>query len=172
MVPLHPAATSWGDLRLEPLPELRKMMVSFASPLHDGVTLQGVVLPSRRQPIKPTDIYALAISRYNKLILSSSDALLDELAVELKRREDILLGDASSAIASAVLSGEHVVEWLASVIFAPIYELADGEYSRVQVGPVSLIVHRHDQRYLIHLPDTLIEYFCNLFRSTTSVERE
>ncbi|WP_321792421.1 hypothetical protein [Burkholderia pyrrocinia] len=145
--------------------------MSFASPQRDDVPLPGIVLPARRQPVKPTDIYALALNRYNKLILSSSGALLDELAAELGRRSDALIADGSSAIASAVLSGEHAVAWLSSVTFSPIHELAESEYSRVQVGLSGVVVHRYDQKYLIHVPDTLVEYFCNLFRTTTSVER-
>jgi hypothetical protein len=166
-------ASSWGDLRIDPRPLLQKIWVTFAAPLANDLHVgDSVTLPAARTPLSPTGIYALAINRYKKLLLSEDGARIEHVAAELSKREDILLGDASCAISSAVVSGEHAAEMLARAAFVDVANFADGEYARMQFGHSVVIVHKYGDAFWLHWPETLTEYMCGWWASVTSIERD
>ncbi|MFL9933917.1 hypothetical protein P0D88_33065 [Paraburkholderia sp. RL18-103-BIB-C] len=166
------AAMSWGNLRIDPRPMLQKMLVTFTTPLLRDLNVGGLLtLPAARGPLAPTDIYSLAINRYNKLVLSEDGAKIEHVAAELSKRDDVLVGDASSAISSAHVSGEHAAELLVRATFADIAALVDGEYLRTQFRHSVVIVHKDGSSFWLHWPEVLTEYMSEWFASVVSLER-
>jgi len=166
-------ATSWGDLRIDARPLLQKIWVTFATPLANDLHVSDLVtLPAARMPLSPTGIYALAINRYNKLLLSEDGAWIEHVTSELSKREDILLGDASCAISSAVVWGKHAAEMLARAAFVDVANFADGEYARMQFGHSVVIVHKYGDAFWLHWPETLTEYMFGWWALITSFERD
>jgi hypothetical protein len=169
----QPTATSWGDLRIEPHPLLRKMMVTFTSPLLDDIDFGDIVtLPATRKPVKPAPVYALAVNRYNKLVLSESETAMARIADAAGNRDDVLVGDASCAVSSAVLSGRYASELLERATFLAVDQMEDGEYARTQFGQSVVVIHREGERFWLHFPEALTEYFCEWLEAATSIERE
>ena len=148
-------------------------MVTFSSPLLDDIDFGGIVmLPATRKPVKPAPVYALAVNRYNKLVLSESEAAIAQIVEAAGNRDDVLVGDASCAVSSAVVSGRHASELLERATFIAVDQMEDGEYARTQFGQSVTVVHREAERFWLHWPEALTEYFCEWFETATSLERE
>ena len=170
---IETAAMSWGDLRIDPCPLLQKMLVTFTTPLLEDLDVGGcLTLPAIRAPLSPTGTYGLAINRYNKLVLSEDGAKIEQIGAELLEHEDILVGDVSCALSSAIVSGEHAVELLVRATFVDVGGLVDGEYLRTQFGHSVVIVHKDGKSFWLHWPAVLTEYMCEWFAAVISLERE
>jgi hypothetical protein len=163
---------SWGDLQIEYAP-IFKLSVCLAEPLADDLVLDDlVVLPATQCPQKRQDLYALAVNRYNKVVLSEDEARLHDVRTALTARPDMLVGDASSAIMSARVSGEHASELLSRGIDVDPTSIADGGYIRCQLDQTVVVVHRVNDGFLLHWPEPLTSYAVLWIDSIVRLGRE
>jgi sarcosine oxidase gamma subunit len=164
------ADPSWGDLRIEARPRLHKLSVSFTAPLSEPTEImKGVTLPAAYAPVSPSGTYALCINRYNKLVLSEDPITLERIAAALAERPDVLTGDESGALSSAVISGRRASDLLARVISLNLAALADGGYACTQFGHARVIVHRDGAAFWLHWPEMLTEYVWEWIGSVMAV---
>jgi hypothetical protein len=167
-----PRARSWHDVKVEHRTAVKRLIVTFSTPLDRDIDVEGLLLPAGRQPVRPLGVYALAINRYTRLVLSDDADALNALRVHLEALDGALVGDASCSVSSALLSGANSAALLEKATFAPVSSLGDGEYCRLQFGHSALIVHRDGDCFWLHWPEALTEYVCSMFESLVAMERD
>jgi sarcosine oxidase gamma subunit len=159
-------------LKVEYAP-LFKLSVCFAEPLASDLVLDGLVsLPAAQGPQKRQDLYALAVNRYNKVVLSEDEAKLDSVQVALSAREDVLVGDASSAITSAGLSGVYAAELLSRAVDVDPASIVDGGYVRCQFDHAVIVIHRVNDTFLLHWPEPLTAYLVQWIETVVGLDRD
>jgi sarcosine oxidase gamma subunit len=144
-------------LKVEYAP-LFKLSVCFAEPLASDLVLDGLVsLPAAQGPQKRQDLYALAVNRYNKVVLSEDEAKLD---------------DASSAITSAGLSGVYAAELLSRAVDVDPASIVDGGYVRCQFDHAVIVIHRVNDTFLLHWPEPLTAYLVQWIETVVGLDRD
>jgi hypothetical protein len=150
--------SSWGDLAISCTPVF-KLLVCFSEPLKNDHRIDGLVtLPASVKPERRGDLYALAINRYNKLVLAEDRVKLQAVKSAMNDRVDVLLGDASNSIASATVSGDFATEFLSRGIDVDLESLSEGAYVRCKLDQTAVVVHRDSDKFWLHWPETLTEY--------------
>lgn len=163
---------SWGDLKIEYQTGLFKLLICFAEPLREDLDLNDLLtIPACRGARKPDSLYSLALNRYNKLVLSTSEHALRQVQAALQQRPDALTGSASSAVTSAIVSGRFTGEFLSRAIEVDIGGLANGAYTRCRFGQGAVIVHRDEDRLWLHWPETMTEYVSNWMNAVLDLQR-
>jgi sarcosine oxidase gamma subunit len=148
------------------------MQVNFTMPLRVDLVLEALVaLPAVRSAQARTALYALAINRYNKLVLSDDAARLKQVADALSHRNDVLVGDASCAVTSAIVSGHHAAALLSRGVHIDVSAIRNGEYVRCEFGQTAVIIHRGQNDFLIHWPEVMTEYVGKWFASVVGLKR-
>jgi len=117
------------------------------------------------------DLCALALNRYNKLVLFTDFERFEQIEQAVSGRTDVLCGHASSAVSSALLSGRHASEFLSHGVQVDTGSLEEGAYVRCQLGQTSVIVHRDEQNFWIHWQECFTDYLARWMRSVLSLQR-
>jgi sarcosine oxidase gamma subunit len=170
--PQFSAHASWGDLQIQYTP-IFKLMVSFPAPLETDFAVEGLVtLPARQNPQQRSDLYALAINRYNKVILADDMSKLHPVQAALSAQPDVLVGDGSSAITTAAISGVHAAELLSRGTDVDAARLEDGAYVRCQLDQAVIVIHRDNDTFWVHWPEPLTEYVAQWIGSIVALKRD
>lgn len=162
---------SWGNLKVEYAPVF-KLLVCLQEPLEADLAINGAVtLPATQRPCKQAGLYALALSRYNKVVLSNSFEQLELVRGAICNRPDLLVGDASSAITTARISGDYCAELMSRSVDVDVKAMEDGAYVRCQLDQTPIVIHRDGQSFWIHWPEALTDYFAQWIGSVVSLKR-
>jgi sarcosine oxidase gamma subunit len=163
---------SWGNLKIEYAP-IFKLLVCFQEPLQSDYVVDGVVsLPAAQRPQVAKGVYALAINRYNKVVLSDDYAALQLVHAKFASHLEVLVGDASSAISSAKISGDYATELLSHGVDVDLPSLADGAYVRCQLDQAIIMIHRAGNTYCVHWPEPLTDYVVRWIGSVIALKRD
>ncbi len=141
------------DLRIVARPDLYKARIGFAAASQrDVVWNEGFALPHEPSSADADTDHALYINRYTLLAVSTSPSLAGNLASAFAHHADVLVTDASSALASIDLVGQRAAEVLSRGCALDLREhvFRAGDYACTTLGAIDVTLHRTARGMRLH----------------------